>query len=35
MFNEVIAILMTGAIVLGCAPILWEMITDYLPGNEH
>ena len=34
MFNEVIAQLMMFALLLGLAPIVIEMITDYLPKRK-
>lgn len=34
MFNEVIAILMTGALIIGLSPIMIEMIMDYWPKRK-
>lgn len=33
MFNEAIAVLLTISVALGCAPILIEMIADYIPSK--
>lgn len=34
MFDEAIAILMTGALIIGLGPIVVEMILDYLPERK-